>query len=477
VPCTDPALVACFKLSTGDVEDAPALDPIDKYEVFEKDGAVYIKGEESTIKNSMRSNPKHKCKPKGQDKLVVIGGGSGTIGLLQALRENGYDAPITMISREPYLPLDRTKLSKALISDSNKIQLRPQEWYDNAGITTVSDDVTSVDFKTKTINTKTGKKHQYSKLVLAMGGNPKSLPMQGFNDLGNVFLLRTVNDVQNILGAVGESKGKKIVIIGTSFIGMEVGNALAKENTVTLVGMEKAPLERVMGAEVGNIFKSTLEKNGVTFHMEAGVEKATPSSSDSSKVGAVHLKDGTTLEADLVIQGVGVVPATDFLKDSGIELQEDGSIKVDKSHQVSGVSDVYAIGDIAQFPYFGPTGEGTYTRIEHWNVAQNQGRNVGANIARPSEGQKPYIPIFWSALGSQLRYCGSTANGWDSLVLKGEPENMKFAAYYAKGDTIAAVATMGMDPIMSKSVELMMAGKMPSKAELEAGTDPRTVSV
>ena len=134
-------------------------------------------------------------------------------------------------------------------------------------------------------------------MILATGGTPKNLPLPGFKDLSNIFLLRHVEDVQKIMNAVGD-KGKKIIIIGTSFIGMEVGNALAKENNVTLVGMEDAPLERVMGKQVGQIFQKMLEKNGAKFYMGASVDSAIPTSKVAnavgmSSVGAVKLKDGT----------------------------------------------------------------------------------------------------------------------------------------------------------------------------------------
>ena len=404
--------------------------------------------------------------------------GSGTIGALHALRENGYKGAITVISREGFLPFDRTKLSKALIADPSKLEWHPQEWYDEASIEMISDEVSSVDLGNKKVSTSSGKSYSYSKLILASGGSPKSLPLPGFKDLENVFLLRTIPHVKSILAAVGESKGKKVVIIGSSFIGMEVANALAKENNVTVVGMEKAPLERVMGTEVGKIFQSTLEKNGVKFHMEAGVEKATPSSSDSRKVGAVHLKDGTELQADLVILGIGVFPSTQYLNDcKEIKLEKDGSLRTNESFEVTGVKDVYAIGDIATYPYHGPGGNGNPTRIEHWNVAQNAGRSVGYSIAHSNSKPKPFIPVFWSALGSQLRYCGNTVNGWDELVLKGEPDQGKFAAYYANGETIVAVASMQMDPIMTKCAELMRRGNMPSKSELKKGVNPLEVGL
>ncbi len=393
------------------------------------------------------------------------------MGALLALREQGYKGAITVISREPNPPIDRTKLSKALIPDVSKVALREEDWYKSAAVELVSDEVTGVDFDSKRISTKSGNSHSYTKLILAMGGTPKMLPLPGFKELKNVFLLRSISDVHGILGAVGD-KGKKIVVIGSSFIGMEVANCLSKENKVTVVGMEKAPLERVMGEQVGNIFRSVLEKNGVKFQMEAGVDKAVPSSSNHETVGAVHLKDGTVLEADLVILGIGVAPATDFLKDSpALTLEKDGSVRTNESFEVAGLDNVYAIGDIATYPYHGPGGHGSPIRIEHWNVAQNAGRTVGLRIARPGAAPKSFIPIFWSALGSQLRYCGNTVGGYDDLVLRGEPENAKFVAYYSSGDDVVAVASMQMDPVNSKCAELMRRGKMPGKSEILRGVD------
>ncbi|KAM5466387.1 Apoptosis-inducing factor 1 [Microsporum audouinii] len=474
---------ACFNVISGDVEDAPAPNALKKYDITEKEGAFYVKTDEASLKAWGRE-PVKSCKVASNDKVVVVGGGSGAFGTIESLRELGYSGSITMISKEPNLPLDRTKFSKALIADPSRIELRPKDWYSNVSVETVSDEVTAVDFEKKSVATKSGKSYPYTKLVLATGGTPRRLPLPGFKELNNIFTLRYVTDVQAILAAVGE-KGKNIVVIGSSFIGMEVGNALAKENKVTIVGMESAPLERVMGAEVGRVFQRNLEKSGVKFHMSASVEKATPSSADASKVGTVHLKDGTELPADLVILGVGVAPATEYIKENrSVKLEGDGSLKTDESFAVEGLKDVFAIGDIATYPYHGPGGQNgkAHVRIEHWNVAQNSGRSVGRTITHSATSShpikpKPFIPIFWSALGAQLRYCGNTMNGYDDVVMKGELENAKFAAFYTLGDTVVAVATMGMDPIVSKSAELMRRGNMPGKKELQAGTDVLTVDL
>ncbi|KAL4869681.1 hypothetical protein BDV12DRAFT_185005 [Aspergillus spectabilis] len=481
---------ACFNVKSGDIEDAPAPAALNTFELVEKDGAVYIRGEESAIKSGQRLS-EHKCSANGPGGLVIVGGGSGTLGVILAIRELGYTGAITIISREPNLIIDRTKLSKALIPDPEKLQWRSPEWYKKVGIETVSDEVTSVDFGQKSVVTRSGKTFPYTKLVLATGGVPRALPLEGFQLLENIFKLRTVTDVQQILNAIGEEKKKKVIVIGSSFIGMEVGNALAKDNEVTIVGQEKAPLERVMGLEVGRIFQRNLEKSGVKFHLSAGVAKATPSNEEARKVGAVHLQDGTVLPADLVILGVGVRPATDFLQGNpAVTLEKDGSIKTDEHFAIPGLdNNVFAIGDIATYPYHGPGTDpktGTYTRIEHWNVAQNAGRSVASSIVHALKSPsstlqklkpKAFIPIFWSALGSQLRYCGNTPNGWDDLILQGDPENGKFVAFYTKGDVVVAVATMGVDPVMVKSAELMRRGNMLSKKEIQDGGDVLAVDV
>lgn len=179
---------------------------------------------------------------------------------MQKLRENGFKGFVTLISNEGYLPVDRTKLSKALLTDPAKVALRTKDWYSSASIDIVDDTVTSVDFEKKEVATKSGKSVPYTKLILATGGAPKRLPLPGLREgeLSNIFVLRNVFDVQKIMDAVGE-KGKKIVIIGSSFIGMEAANALAKDNNVSVIGMEGAPLERIMGNEVGQILPRKMQ--------------------------------------------------------------------------------------------------------------------------------------------------------------------------------------------------------------------------
>jgi NAD(P)H-nitrite reductase large subunit len=466
-------LLACFNAKTGDVEDAPALDSLPVFPLTERDGGVYITGEEASIKGSRRK-PNFKCSVSSdsQERVVVVGGGSGALGVIEGLREKGYTGHLTVISKEGYLPIDRPKLSKALITDASKLAWRDKSWFDSGSVEWVDGEVNGVDFSGRQVTTASGSKFPYTKLILATGGTPRVLPLQGFKVLGNIFTLRTVHDTKKIVDAIGD-KGKKIVIIGSSFIGMEIANATGGDNSVTVVGMEKVPLERVLGEQVGAGIQKALEGKGIKFYLSAGVDRAEPSTSDPSKVGAVYLKDGTKLDADLVILGVGVSPETTYLRsNTAVELEKDGSLQTDANFAVKGLTDVYAVGDIATYPYHGPGGNGGLVRIEHWNVAQNAGRAVASHIVNPSASSSHFIPVFWSALGAQLRYSGNTiASGFDDVVLDGDVAAGKFIAYYTKGETLVAVASQGRDPNVMQLSELLKLGKAPTKSQLKGGVD------
>lgn len=412
--------------------------------------------------------------------------GSGAFGTIEALRENGYAGRISLVTKTHNLPLDRTKISKALIDDAAKLQLRPQEWYTAVGVDVHYDSVSHIDFGRKVAMTEQGHEFPYSKLVLATGGTPRRLPLPGFNELANVFTVREVSDAAAIRAALGSGGRKRVAIIGSSFIGLETAIATAKEHEVTVVGMEEVPLAGVLGPAVGRTVQKLVEGAGVRFRLGTSVAAALPATGDEGRVGAVQLADGSTVAADVVILGVGIKPATEYLAhNADVALKKDDqSVPVTGAFEIVGVQDAYAVGDIATFPYGGLE---TAVRIEHWNVAQNAGRNVGRAIAHASGDAKKkqpaqqgrsfapraFVPVFWSALTGQLRYCGTTAGGigHDDELVRGDLAGAKFAVFYTKGDAVVAVATMGMDPVMSKSASLMRRGRMPDKAAIAAGGD------
>lgn len=468
---------ACFDAKSGDIEDAPALDSLLslKLDIDESNGDVYVEADPEKLKGKPGQAPIcQKATQEGGKGLVIVGGGSAAINAAESSRkvsnrqissyplsdgltvaqplQNGYTGPITILSAEKHAPIDRTKLSKGLVSDADAVVWRSPSHLGSVLKVDLKQGtaVTKVDVQAKRVHYGS-ESVDYDTLILATGGQAKRLPIAGAKEgeLKNVFTLRGVGDVGAVLGAAGDKGDKDVVVVGTSFIGMEVAVALAgqkKAKSVKVIGMEEVPFEKVLGKEVGEgLMNAQIKNNGIKFYNQAGVERL---EGEGGAVKSVVIKDSkgqeVSLDAQIVVLGVGVAPATSFLKDSpGFpDLLKDGSIAVDEHLRVKGVKDVFACGDIATVPARDPSA-GT-VRIEHWNVAANHGRSVGALLASKQASPVPFqkLPIFWSALGSQLRYVSDgNPPGFDECYVDGKPEELKFAAFYAKKGKVNAVAT------------------------------------
>ncbi|KAN0066419.1 Apoptosis-inducing factor 1 [Thecaphora frezii] len=472
---------ACFHAKNGDIEDAPALDSLLSLKLEVEGDDIFVTADADKLQGKPGVAPS--CKGGVQSikqgkGVVIVGGGAGAINCVEELRKNSYLGSITIVSPEEAI-IDRPKLSKALIADADKVAWRSRSHLTNVlGVQLQSASVTAVDPLAKTVTLDNGSKVEYETLVLATGGRARRPPIDGA-DLPNVLVLRQIADTKAINAAVGnedgdESKRKNVVVIGSSFIGMEASIALAKRANVTVVGREEVPLQTVLGTEVGRgILKAQL-KNGLKFEMEASVSHIVGEKGVGPKAVVIKNSSGeqVSLAADVVILGVGVSPETAFLKESGFQLEKDGGIAVDSKLRVPGHADVFAIGDIAAYP----TSGSAHQRIEHWNVASNHGRAVARTLTG-NETDFAKVPIFWSALGAQLRYCGSGGPKHDTIYIDGKPEELKFAAYYAKGDEVVAVATMGVDPLMVQCSELLRIKAMPSLSEIKAGKNPLSIDL
>lgn len=473
---------ACFHAKNGEIEDAPALDSLLSLKLEVEGDDLYVTADAEKLKGKPGVAPSCKggassvSKGKG---VVIVGGGAGAINCVEELRKSGYQGAITIVSNEQAI-IDRTKLSKALIADADKVTWRSKSHLNNVlGVELENSTVTKVDADAKKVTLENGNTLEYEKLVLATGGTPKRIPIPG-SDFKNVLVLRQISDTKAINEAVGNEEGdeskksKNVVVIGSSFIGMEAAIALSKRANVSVVGMEKVPFERVLGEEVGEGLMKAQLKNGLKFHMQAGVERIDGDKSSGPSSVVIKNSQGKeeSIPADVVILGVGVSPATSFLKDSGFNLEKDGGIAVDSKLRVQGHSNIFAIGDIAA----APTRASPHSRIEHWNVASNQGRAVAKTLSG-TETDYDKVAIFWSALGSQLRYCGSGGPQFDNVWVDGKPEELKFAAYYAKGDEVVAVATMGVDPLMVQCSELIRIRAMPKLSEIKGGKNPLEVDL
>ncbi|GAA6041355.1 hypothetical protein JCM8097_007682 [Rhodosporidiobolus ruineniae] len=479
---------ACFNACTGDVEDAPGLNSLQSFKVETDSSSVFVYADPASIK-SQREPPAppvaevelHSTKPSTHSDVLIIGGGPGAAHTIEGLRDEQFKGKITVVSKEPHLPIDRTKISKALLADPEKLALRGKAFYDKVKVDFILDtEATSVDFSSGSVKLSNGQTLTYDNVVLATGAEPTRLPLDGAN-LGNVFTVRGVKDAAAINEAVGspdsDNQKKNVVVVGSSFIGMEVALALSGKANVQVVGMDEAPFEKILGKEVGNGIRKFHESKGTKFHLPVELSRFAPSSSDSCKVGAVVLKDGTSLPADVVILGTGVKPSSQLLKDAGLELEKNQTVKVNEVLEIEQLvgktkGRVFALGDIATYKDH----KGLFNYVQHWNVASNHGRAIAHHLA--TSERKPFdkVAVFWSAQGQQLRYAGtSQASSWDDLIIDGNPDELKFVAYYTKGDEVVAAASMQRDPIVAHISELLKLDKMLSKADLKAGKNPLDV--
>jgi NADPH-dependent 2,4-dienoyl-CoA reductase/sulfur reductase-like enzyme len=293
-------------------------------------------------------------------------------------------------------------------------------------------------------------------LLVATGGQPRHLPFQSAAQQ-NVFLLRSYADADALIAAA--ETGKRVVVIGASFIGMEVASSLRSRGCdVTVVAPDEVPFKKILGPEIGKLFQQLHEENGVKFKLGASVANFV----GPEIVTQVALENGESLATDLVVVGVGVKPATDFLE--GVGLHRDGGVIVDEYMRAA--DDVYAAGDIA---YFQNPRTGERQRIEHWRTAMQQGRVAAHNMAGNAVAYDS-VPFFWTRqFDVGLLYVGHAAS-WSEIIFQGSVAARDFLAFYLKDDQVLAVAGMNRDREMAAIEELMRADRMPSRTHLRDGS-------
>ncbi|KAH9524284.1 Apoptosis-inducing factor 3 [Bulinus truncatus] len=453
---------ACFNIKTGDIEDFPGLDSVPKFPVEIRDGKVVVKADPAALASAKRVKPMVRKSSDNNKTVVLVGGGPASLVCAETLRQKGYTGRIVLVSKENCLPYDRIKLSKAMSIKPEEIALRNQQFYDDHDIELfLSKEVIRVAPEDKEIQLNDGFHMKYDTLLIATGGQPRQLPIPG-SDLKNVYSLRTPQDANSI---AENAQGKNVVIMGSSFIGMEVAAFLAdKAASVSVVDLVRVPFQLTLGEELGTHMKQMHEGKGVKFYFETSVKEF--NGEDGVLTEAV-LANGTVLPADVCVMGVGVVPATGFLKESGLELTPRGFVSVNKNMKTN-LPDIYAAGDIVEFPLF--TAGDQQVNIQHWQMAQQHGRIAGLSIAGKPQDIRS-VPYFWTVqYGKSIRYTGY-AYGYDNIVLHGDVDDNKFVAYYTKNDKVVAVASLGWDPIVSQAAELMSKGGTIDKDEIKDEPD------
>jgi apoptosis-inducing factor 3 len=251
-------------------------------------------------------------------------------------------------------------------------------------------------------------------------------------------------------------KGAKAVIIGASFIGMEAAASLAggHDVAVTVVGLERIPFDRILGDELGKVFQAEHDAHGIQFRLSSETARFV---GKSGQVTGVELKSGETLDADFVVLGVGVRPATDFLRDSGLKLNERDQAMLVSDKLQSSDPDVYAAGDIARWD----DGHAGGVRIEHWRTAEQQGIVAAKNMLGQSEGMQGHIPFFWTNQWDiVLRYVGH-AEKWDEIIYRyGNPSKKDFIGFYVQDGKLLAAAGMNHDAEMD-AIEFILRDQKP----------------
>jgi NADPH-dependent 2,4-dienoyl-CoA reductase/sulfur reductase-like enzyme len=348
------------------------------------------------------------------------------------LRRRGYDGPVTLVSADADPPVDRPNLSKDFLAGEAQddwIPLWPNDFYVEQGIELVlGRRVVSMDPARRTVRLDDGSDRTYGSLLLATGADPVRLTIPGANE-DQVRYLRSFADSRAIVERAATAR--RVVVVGASFIGLEVAASLrARGISVDVVAPDSAPLERVMGAEVGRFVQSLHEARGVTFHLGQTVARVDGRT--------VTLSGGATLDSDFLVIGAGVRPAVAIAEQAGLAM--DRGVAVNEYLQTSAPG-IFAAGDIARWP---DARTGERIRVEHWVVAERQGQAAARNMLGEEE---PFdaVPFFWSQhYDVAIRYVGH-AERWEDVIIDGSLEGLDCAVEYRRGGRTLAVATIGRD--------------------------------
>lgn len=422
---------ACFSLRTGEALCAPAFDSIPRWRIERVGDKVFVREKLPTL---VQYHPQANTKrpDNSPSSIVIVGGGAAALAAADMLRRKGYEGSVTIISADDSAPYDRPNVSKDYLQGpvpDEWMNLRLPDFYKEQRIDLLLNSrVQSLDLRQKQVQLNDGRTYPFGALLLATGADVIKLPIPGARE-SDLFYVRTWADARAIFKRAETSK--QIVVVGASFIGLEVASSLRSRGlAVHVVAPENQPFERTLGTEVGAFFRALHESHGVVFHLGRTVARV-----DGNEVA---LSDGTKVQADFLILGVGVRPSVTLAEQAGLKV--DRGIVVNEYLETS-TSGIFAAGDIARWP---DPNSGQQIRVEHWVVAERQGQIAGGNMMGFRE---PFdaVPFFWTQqFDVALKYVGH-AEKWDAVEIDGSLDTRNCAVSYKQAGKTVAVATIGRD--------------------------------
>lgn len=415
---------ACFSLRTGQALRPPALDPVSCWRVEQQGDRIFVRE-----KGAAAPKPAPLPAAVVPESIIILGGGAAGNSAAETLRREGYAGGIAMLSADSSAPYDRPNLSKDYLAGSASeewIPLRSPEFYQKHGIELrLGARATAIDTARHEVQLEDGSRQPYDGLLMATGAEPVRLDVPG-SELPH---MRSLADSRAIIRKA--ETAQRAVVIGASFIGLEVAASLrARKLQVHVVAPESIPMERIMGREVGGLVRKIHEEHGVQFHLGT-----TAASIDER---SVTLKTGETLAADLVVVGIGVRPALGLAEKAGLTI--DRGVAVNEYLETS-ASGIFAAGDLARWP---DPHTGEKIRVEHWVVAERQGQTAARNMLGRRE-RFDAVPFFWSMhYDVPILYVGH-AEKWDRVEIDGQVEARDCRVTYRRAGRVFAVATIGRD--------------------------------
>lgn len=417
---------ACFALKSGAMLRPPALNDLAIWKVEEKDGKIFVR-------ERLAEAPRASLASVGlPDSIVILGGGAAGQVAAETLRREGYEGPVTLVSADQDAPYDRPVLSKDYLAGKAQpdwVALRDAAFYAAQKIDLrLGAAVSALDVGNRELRFAEGQPLRYGALLLATGAQPVALDISG-DGLPHVHLMRSLKDANGLIAKLDTASN--CVVIGASFIGLEVAAALRQRGkTVHVVAPDKIPMARIMGEAIGTMVLELHRSQGVIFHLETRPKAITET--------AVILDNGEEIAADLVVAGIGVRPVTALAEAAG--LATDRGVLVDDYLETS-VPGIYAAGDIARWP---DALSGDRIRVEHWVVAERQGQVAVRNMLGRREAFTA-APFFWSQhYETAIRYVGHAEN-YDDIPIDGDVAAKDFTATFYRGSKTLAVITVGRD--------------------------------